>query len=85
MNPYENNAFIVIVVSGWLPSSQKTAGFEVRMKKNGIKGKKNPTRTPWTMEGPEDDGWESADSALSMESIHCSSNALACSVSVAHD
>jgi len=55
-SPYENNAFVVISRS--IPSSQKTAGFGLRIKKNGIKGEKNPTRTPWRMEGPEDDDWE---------------------------
>lgn len=29
-----------------VPSSQKTAGFCERMKKNGIRGKKNPMSTP---------------------------------------
>ena len=72
------------VASCSVSSPQKTAGFCVRMKKNGRRGKKKPMRTPWRkLEELDELELESvAEPALSMESIHCSSRARVCSSSV---
>jgi hypothetical protein len=60
-----------------VPFNQNTAGFASHMKKIGSMGKKNPTMRPCKTE--EDVEGESARVGLSRESIHCSSNARACS------
>lgn len=65
-----------------LLSSQNTAGFRFHIKKKGMRGKKKPMRTPWSMAVEAPPACESvADPALSMESIHCSSSDRACSSS----
>lgn len=78
---YEKTTLTVGSVS--LPSSQKTAGFTFFIKKNGRRGKKKPIIVPWsTAELVDEDDWErTAVPALSIESIHCSSNARKCSSS----
>ena len=62
------------------PSSQKTAGLDSWKKKKGMTGKKKPRMMPLSMEAVRDG--DCVPVTLSMESIHCSSNARACSSSV---
>ena len=66
------------------PLSQNTGGgCELRKKKNGSRGKKNPRRTPCKKEGWLADEFceRDADPPLSKESIHSSSRERACSSS----
>ena len=64
-----------------VPSSQNTAGLVSKKKKIGRRGRKNPKRTPDTKvrEVCVDEFDSDAVPALSIESIHCSSSARACS------
>lgn len=68
---------------GWtsLPSSQNAAGLASRRKNRGKMGKKNPMTMPRRIILCADVCTSGAFPALSMESIHCSSNARACSSS----
>ena len=66
------------------PSSQNTAGFGSRKKKNGSTLKNTPVTIPCSsveVEDPDATCDKEAVAALSSESIHCSSKARACSSS----